>query len=285
MTGSAWPELIAPAGWRAIDFISDLHLQASEPETVDAWTRYLQTTKTDALFILGDLFEVWVGDDIASPNPSNPSNPSNAPNPPNSDTFERQCATSLREATQRFDVFFMHGNRDFLVGRDFLTQCGMGLLNDPTVLCFGEQRWLLSHGDELCLEDVEYQQFRKMVRSEAWQADFLSKKLAERQIIARGLRAQSEARKKLGLKFIDVDTAMATRWLHDAKSCTLIHGHTHQPADHALGDGVRRIVMSDWDMAAKPPRGQVLRLSLPEDKKSDAPPELRRYLISSKLAI
>ena len=273
MTGSAWPELIAPARWRAIDFISDLHLQASEPETVHAWTSYLQTTKADALFILGDLFEVWVGDDIASSNAST------------SDAFERQCATYLREATQRFDIFFMHGNRDFLVGRDFSTQCGMGLLHDPTVLCFGEQRWLLSHGDELCLEDVEYQQFRKMVRSEAWQADFLSKKLAERQTIARGLRAQSEARKKLGLKFIDVDTAMATRWLQDANSLTLIHGHTHQPADHALGHGVRRIVMSDWDVAAKPPRAQVLRLSLPNKLDTDALPQLIRYTMNSNLSI
>jgi UDP-2,3-diacylglucosamine hydrolase len=269
MTGSERGELIAPPHWRVIDFISDLHLQASEPETCRAWTRYLQTTQADALFILGDVFEVWVGDDAAAPTAST------------SDTFERQCASHLNQAAQRLDVFFMHGNRDFLVGEDFLRQCGASLLDDPTTLFFGEQRWLLSHGDELCLADTDYQQFRKMVRSDAWQTDFLGKPLTERQTIARSLRAQSEARKKLGLKFIDVDAAMATQWLRDSGSNTLIHGHTHQPADHDLGQGLRRIVMSDWDVTAKPPRAQVLRLSRPGGPTANAAPQLSRHNIYS----
>ncbi len=254
MTGSARAELIAPPHWRAIDFISDLHLQDSQPETLNAWTRFLQTTQADALFILGDLFEVWVGDDGAAPTSTS------AP-----DSFERQCASHLHQAAQRFDIFFMHGNRDFLVGQEFLNQCGMSLLSDPTVLCFDQQRWLLSHGDALCLADTDYQQFRRMVRSEAWQAEFLSKPLPERQAIARGLRAQSEARKKLGLPLVDVDAEMATQWLREATSSTLIHGHTHQPADHDMGAGLQRIVLSDWDGAAVPPRAQVLQLRWPAE--------------------
>lgn len=253
MTGSKRAELIAPPYWRAIDFISDLHLQASEPETFIAWTRYLQTTKADALFILGDLFEVWVGDDVAAATAAS------------ADSFERQCAAHLHQAAQRLDIFFMHGNRDFLVGQEFLSQCGMRLLSDPTVLCFDQQRWLLSHGDELCLADTEYQQFRKMVRSDAWQNEFLSKPLEARQTIARGLRAQSEARKKLGLPLVDVDAEMAKQWLGDAGSNVLIHGHTHQPADHDMGAGLQRIVLSDWDGADVPPRAQVLKLRKPAE--------------------
>ena len=248
MRGSERPELIAPPHWQVIDFISDLHLQASETENVRKWIEYLQTTQADALFILGDLFEVWVGDDVASPEYSAAS------------SFERQCASHLQQAAQRLDIFFMHGNRDFLVGAEFLHQCGTTALRDPTVLCFDQQRWLLSHGDELCLADTDYQQFRKMVRSEPWQTDFLSKPLEERQTIARGLRAQSEARKKLRLPFIDVDSEMATQWLIDARASTLIHGHTHQPADHAIGADFQRIVLSDWDCSARPPRAQVLQL-------------------------
>ena len=258
MTGSALAELIAPPHWQAIDFISDLHLQASEPETFNAWTRYLQTTQAHALFILGDLFEVWVGDDVANPTLSTSMSVS--------DSFERQCASHLHQAARRLDIFFIHGNRDFLVGQEFLSQCGMRLLSDPTVLCFDQQRWLLSHGDELCLADTDYQQFRKMVRSDAWQTEFLSKPLQERQTIARGLRAQSEARKKLGLLVVDVDAEMAKQWLRDAGSNTLIHGHTHQPANHDMGQGLQRIVLSDWDGAALPPRAQVLQLRRPAER-------------------
>ncbi len=269
MTGSARAELIAPPQWRAIDFISDLHLQASEPETFRAWTDYLRTTPADALFILGDLFEVWVGDDVAAPETAM------------SDSFERQCASHLNQAAQRLDIFFMHGNRDFLVGPEFLRQCGATLLSDPTVLCFNQQRWLLSHGDELCLADTDYQQFRKMVRSDAWQTEFLGKPLEERQTIARGLRAQSEARKKLGLPFVDVDSEMATQWLRDAGSNILIHGHTHQPADHAMAQGLQRIVLSDWDGDATPPRAQVLQLRQSAARSSERTTQINRYNIYS----
>jgi UDP-2,3-diacylglucosamine hydrolase len=229
---------------KSVDFISDLHLQVSEPATVAAWQRYMQATPADAVFILGDLFEVWVGDDVLQAH-----------------SFEHQCARVMQQTAARIPVYFMHGNRDFLVGDALMKCCGAKLLDDPTVLSFDNKRWLLSHGDALCLDDVDYMQFRKTVRSIDWRQTFLAKPLAERQAIARGLRQQSEAKKKSGVTYADVDAQAARHWLKQANSVTLIHGHTHKPATHDLGQGLQRVVLSDWDIAATPPRAEVLRLS------------------------
>ncbi len=237
-------ELNAPPGWLCVDFISDLHLHASEPATFRAWQNYMQATPAGAVFILGDLFEVWVGDDSLQ-----------------AGSFESQCAQLIRQTAARVPVFFMHGNRDFLVGSGLMAACNTSLLADPTVLIFDDKRWLLSHGDALCLDDVAYMQFRQQVRSPQWQQDFLAKPLAERQAIARALRQQSEARKLSGTDYADVDAQAARQLLQQANALTLIHGHTHQPAEHDLGDGLRRVVLSDWDAAATPPRAEVLRLS------------------------
>lgn len=241
----ATPELIAASTWRAIDFISDLHLQASEAATFNVWRQYLQSTPADAVFILGDLFEVWVGDDALL-----------------SGSFESQCAEVVKQTAARMSVFFMHGNRDFLVGSALMSMCNARLLDDPTVLEFEGQRWLLSHGDALCIDDLPYMHFRAQVRSPAWQQAFLAKPLAERQAIARGLRQQSEAKKQASTVYADVDGATTRQWLSAAKAPTLIHGHTHQPATHDLGDGMRRVVLSDWDADAKPARAEVLRLTV-----------------------
>ena len=241
-----WPVLLAPTHWRQIDFISDLHLQASEPATFEAWQQTLQTTSADALVILGDLFEVWVGDDVATSLAGS--------------SFEAQCGRVLQATAQRLPVFFMHGNRDFLLGPAFARACGMTLLADPTVLSLGNERYLLSHGDALCLDDTDYLQFRTQVRSADWQEAFLSQPLAQRQAIARDLRAQSETRKRSGVAYADVDAQAARDWLQTANASTLIHGHTHRPADHDLAEGLRRIVLSDWDAGAQPPRQQVLSL-------------------------
>ena len=248
MTSTVPPvaELIAPSHWRTVDCISDLHLVASEPATFAAWQRYMADTPADAVCILGDLFEVWVGDDAVAADPGG---------------FDAACMEVLRAAAGQRPVFFMHGNRDFLVGRAGLAACGVALLNDPTVLQFAGQRWLLSHGDALCLDDTDYLQFRALVRSPQWQTEFLAKPLAERQQIARGIRSQSEQRKRSGAIYADVDTAAARDWLQAAQAPVLIHGHTHRPARHDLGDGLQRWVLSDWDLAATPPRGEALRLS------------------------
>jgi UDP-2,3-diacylglucosamine hydrolase len=245
-------ELRAPVQWQAVDFISDLHLQPAEPETVEAWLAYLQRApaqRADALFILGDLFEVWVGDDVLDDEGS----------------FASECAAALKEHSRDTPTYFLCGNRDFLVGGAALSACGMQNLADPTVLVFQQRRWLLSHGDELCLDDLEYLQFRAQVRSPAWQAAFLSRPLAERLAVARDLRERSEARKRSLAHdpdlWADVDTGAARSWLMSADADTLIHGHTHRPATHELGDGLQRVVLSDWDATAQPPRLQLLRLS------------------------
>ena len=254
----SWPSSViaAPLHWRHVDFISDLHLQASEPLTFEAWQRYMRTSRADAVFILGDLFEVWVGDDAARDD--------------HVGGFEGQCAAVLHQTAARTPVFFMHGNRDFLVGPAFMAQCGCTLLADPTVLDFGGQRWLLSHGDELCLADADYLKFRAVVRSASWQQDFLAKPLSERKAIARGLRQRSEAKKQSSASQADVDLDAALAWLRKAGARHMVHGHTHKPANHALGPDLHRIVLSDWDLSAQPPRAEVLRLSLDGATKVDS---------------
>lgn len=234
--------LAAPAAWQTVDLISDLHLQASETATFAAWREYMASTTADAVLILGDLFEVWVGDDAVAQDP-----------------FLASCAEVLRQASQRLHVAFMPGNRDFLVGPDFLSACGVNALSDPCILELGTKKILLSHGDALCLGDLDYQVFRAQVRGDLWQRDFLAKPLTERLALARAMRAQSEAQKNTQASYADADPMMALNWLKSAAADLLVHGHTHQPADHALGTAVRH-VLSDWSLDHEPHRAQILRL-------------------------
>ena len=245
MTAPQIAELAAGPTWGAVDIISDLHLQESEPATFDAWRGYMASTPADAVFILGDLFEAWPGDD-ARLQPG----------------FAADCTEVLRAASGRRPVFFLHGNRDFLVGPDLARATGLQLLDDPTVLAFGGHRWLLTHGDALCLGDTDYLRFRALVRSPAWQREFLAQPLGARQRIAQSLRAQSESRKQSGAAYADVDRNEALTWLAAASADTLVHGHTHRPGEHVLDERHRRVVLTDWDLAAQPPRGEVLRLTV-----------------------
>lgn len=226
-------------------------MQASEPATFAAWHDYMCKTPADAVFILGDLFEVWVGDDVVE------ALPADAPV-----SFEAHCAQIIKKASQHSDIYFIHGNRDFLLGPAFASLSGMTLLGDPCVLEFAEERWLLSHGDALCLEDTDYMKFRTQVRSEEWQRDFLSKSLTERQAIALALRRQSQTRKLHETKYADLDTSATCEWLRRADANTLIHGHTHRPGSHELNPGMRRMVLTDWDLNALTPRAEILRLSI-----------------------
>lgn len=241
------PELHAPSRWTSIDILSDLHLQAGLPGTTAAWARHLTTTTAQAVILLGDVFEVWVGDDAAEPG-----------------SFEAHCEAILREASRTRSLYFMAGNRDFLVGPDFLARCGVQALPDPTVLVAFGRRWLLSHGDALCLDDGEYQDFRRRVREPAWQQSFLAQPLAQRRELAARMRAASQQRKReQGLEgYGDLDKAATLDWLRATDAEALIHGHTHRPADHTLPEGRRRHVLSDWDFdtPGQPPRGEVLRL-------------------------
>lgn len=242
---AGFAELVAPPEWRSVDLISDMHLQAEEPATLQAWHGYLRTTPADAVFMLGDLFEVWVGDDAAD-NPG----------------FEAECMDILRESAQRRPTFVMHGNRDFLMGEQLAARTGTTLLADPTVLTLHERRWLLTHGDQLCLEDVDYLRFREQVRAPDWKQAFLHHTLPERRALARNIRNRSEEHKRSpSMVWADVDAEAARLWLKRARAETMIHGHTHRPARHDLGEGLERIVLSDWDAGARPPRAQVMCLS------------------------
>jgi len=231
------------SAWQHLTFISDLHLQASQQTTFQVWRQAMQSLQTNALFILGDLFEVWVGDDILEA--------------PEGD-FERQCCAVLRQMAGRCPVYWMVGNRDFLWSVKAAQQSGMQTLQDPCVVQTKQGRWLLSHGDALCIADTAYQAFRQQVRASQWQSDFLSKPLAQRLQIARELRTQSQALKQTQTVWIDVDNAAALASLQQYGASMLIHGHTHQPALHTLSATHQRLVLSDWDASATPARAEWL---------------------------
>lgn len=236
--------LQAPPTWEVVDFISDLHLSEATSRGFDAWSEYMRNTPANAVMILGDLFEVWVGDDSRHAG------------------FEARCAEVLMAATAARSVAFMVGNRDFLVGAAMLETCGVSALEDPTVLSIGDDRLLLSHGDALCLSDTAYQQFRGLVRSPIWQSEFLALPLAERRQRARQMREQSRQRNDdpSATGWFDVDASAAVQWMREADTPILIHGHTHRPACEVLAPGFVRHVLSDWELDHAPvARAQVLR--------------------------
>jgi UDP-2,3-diacylglucosamine hydrolase len=221
----------------ALYFISDLHLDATRADVSAAFLAYLDNLPADTehLYILGDFFEVWIGDD-------------------DDDAFHRRVTDALARATARGTrISLMHGNRDFLLGQQFAAQTGVSLLPDPFLLEYAGHRYLLMHGDTLCTADTRYMAFRAQVRNPAWQAALLQKTLDERRAIARSLRETSrkEGAEKAGY-IMDVTEAEVTSMLRDHGVSALIHGHTHRPAIHdvdAGGTAARRIVLGDWDSA------------------------------------
>jgi UDP-2,3-diacylglucosamine hydrolase len=239
----ATPTFVAPGSWRAIDFISDLHLAENTPAVFAAWAAHLRHTRADAVFILGDLFALWIGDDVAERG------------------FEARCIDVLREAASRRTIGFMAGNRDFLVGDALLEASGVMRLADPTLISAFGSGVLVSHGDALCLADVGYQRYRAVVRHPAVQRAFLALPLAWRRGIGRAARRESDKlRPPPSRQAIDLDAAATLGWLRSASVETMVHGHTHAPASHELAPGVVRHVLSDWDLGtAAPPRAEVLR--------------------------
>ncbi len=239
-------DVTAPPSWRCIDFISDLHLHEGRPRTFEAFEHYLQGTPADALFILGDLFEAWIGDDMRH------------------QPFEQQCTQVLAQAGKRLSLYLMVGNRDFLLGTQMSAACHAHWLSDPTVLHAFGQSHLLTHGDAWCLADTDYLAFRAQVRSPAWQAAFLAQPLDQRMHAARAMRNASEGRKQqiAPTDWADVDPQAAATALIQAGSVSLIHGHTHHPASEpfALPSALRH-VLSDWELDEQPHRAEVLRLS------------------------
>jgi UDP-2,3-diacylglucosamine hydrolase len=233
-----------PADWRAIDFISDLHLAPGLPRTADALGQLLLHGSADAVCLLGDVFETWVGDDARS------------------QPFERSVLETIARASRQRTVCFMAGNRDFLLGRDACAASGMQALPDPTCLYAWGRRWLLCHGDAQCLSDTAYQSFRTQVRSLAWQQAFLARPLDERIALARTMRAESLRRQRAGEGMAgDLDPTACRSLLQAVGAPTMLHGHTHRPATHDLGGGLTRHVLSDWDLDdLRAPRAEVLRL-------------------------
>ncbi len=236
-------EWVAPASWHCIDFVSDLHLCEAMPRTFEAFGAYLLQTRADAVFVLGDLFEVWVGDDMRYR------------------AFESRCVALLAQAARIRCLAFLVGNRDFLVGDEFLHATGMVGMADPTLLTAWGQRRLLSHGDALCLADQPYQAFRQQVRAIPWQTAFLAKPLSERLQIAAEIRQASMTRHRFdGAADADLDTGETLRWLKGLGATELLHGHTHRPGHQSLGPGFARHVLSDWDLDHAQ-RAEVLRLT------------------------
>lgn len=215
-------------------FISDLHLEAERPDIAKQFLAFLGTeaSEADALYILGDLFEAWVGDDD-----------------PNNHYFVIKRA--LRKLTDSgVAVYFMHGNRDFLIGRDFANETGVKILQDPHRENFYGQKVLLSHGDALCTDDVQYQKIRTMTRDPVWQAKMRAKPLTERLRIATEARRQSlEQTMNLSMKIMDVNEDEVRKAIIKHNVDVLLHGHTHRPAVHAIdlgGRKAKRIVLGDW---------------------------------------
>lgn len=210
-------------------FFSDLHLDDSNSAVFGAFANMVrhEAQSVDEIYILGDLVEMWVGDD---------------------DTSEpaEQIVDILREASALAAVFVVHGNRDFLLGERFCKRTGVTLLEDPFVL---DGDILLSHGDLFCTDDHDYQNVRKLLRSDAWQQELMEKSLAERQQLGKQMRAQSmQANANKSTQIMDVNAAAIGEAMRISGATTLIHGHTHRPADYPKRgtDAFRRIVLGDW---------------------------------------
>jgi len=225
-------------------FISDLHLDDQRPETTDLLKVFLQdeAVNADALYILGDLFEYWLGDDAPS-----------------------QCALEVAAALSRLassgvPCYFMHGNRDFLLQEGYAKQAGTELLPEEHVIDLYGERVLLMHGDSLCTDDITYQKLRTVVRNPAWQADVLSKSPQERLQMALELRETSAEHKgNEAMDIMDVNHDAVNSAFERHGVLRMIHGHTHRPATHDLeinGQSAQRIVLGDWYT-----QGSVLRVS------------------------
>ncbi len=214
--------------------ISDLHLESRQPETVRLLLDFLSgpACRARALYILGDLFETWIGDDGA-------------------DSVARKVAAALRQLSEQgTSVYFLHGNRDFLLGPDYCAAAGMQAVPEPFVMPGSQPATALMHGDSLCTDDRAYQRFRRRARDPAWQARLLAKPRWWRRLLARFARAVSQQQNRGKAPVImDVNAASVHDCFRQLGVRRLIHGHTHRPATHHLaidGQACERIVLGDW---------------------------------------
>lgn len=241
-TNQAQPETVAL-------FISDLHLQAAMPRTTQAFFDFLQrhATHTRQLYLLGDVFEAWAGDDDID------------------DAYNRQVVHEIKRVSDSgVAVYWMAGNRDFLVGEQFAAATGITLLPDPFVATIAGQLIVLTHGDAYCTDDAAYMQFRAQVRQAEWKNHFLALPLAQRKTIIESLRAGSrEAQRGKSYDIMDVNASAIAALFDRTATTTMIHGHTHRPARHVYQkDRQARVrqVLSDWDMDGAAPRGDWLAI-------------------------
>ena len=221
-------------------FISDLHLQASHPRTAEAFFRFLaeRAAHAERLYLLGDIFEYWAGDDDLD------------------DPFNDSVAAALRRVSDAGTaVYWLAGNRDFLVGTGFAQAAGLTLLEEPHVAAIGGRKVTLVHGDAQCTDDVKYMAFRAQVRDPAWQRQFLAMPLAQRKAIIAGLREGSRAAHgEKSYEIMDVTPAAVAALHADTGTDVIIHGHTHRPALHEAA-GKWRYVLPDWELDDEPVRG------------------------------
>ena len=242
-----------------IHFLSDLHLSPDTPGATRLFFDYLNGIARSAgqVYILGDLFEAWAGDDSID-DPEEP--------------FNKNIVDGLRTLTGNGTALsIQHGNRDFLLGERFAERTGARILPDPYVLSLPGWQFVLSHGDALCTDDAEYQEFRRQIRAPGWRNNFLSKPLGERKTMVAAMRRQSEASKRgKTLQLMDLNIAATEDFLRNSGYATLIHGHTHRPArhDHIIdGIHVERWVLSDWNED----RGEYLAWNAPGSSSRPAP--------------
>lgn len=213
-------------------FVSDVHLSEAMPKTTLAFLHFLGHTATQAkrLYLLGDLFEYWPGDDDCD-----------AP-------YHQTIIAALKNLTDSgVQLYWIAGNRDFLVGAEFAHKTGVQQLADPCTIKLAEFKLLLSHGDCLCTDDVNYMRFKEMVRQEAWQQEFLQKPLTERKAIIQGMReASMQDQRQKSMSIMDVNQDAVDALMQDHDAAILIHGHTHRTAQHQESRGTR-YVLPDWD--------------------------------------
>ncbi len=230
-----------------VHFISDLHLTVDRPALTAVFERYLAgpARNAEALYILGDLYEYWAGDDD------------------HDDPLNRALAAQLAMLAEGGTrIHFMPGNRDFLIGADFAHRAHLEILPEPSLIHLGTQAVLLCHGDSLCTDDVAYQAFRGQVRTLAYQAQFLSQPLAARKQFIAGIRQKSEAAKAgKSAEIMDANEEAVAALLRGHGYPCLIHGHTHRPARHQVsvdGHTCERWVLADWKENAGKASGEVL---------------------------
>ena len=214
-------------------FISDLHLERIESSITNIFTEFLDDlNQNDSLYILGDLFESWIGDD-------------------NVTELSQYISDRLLSLSERnISVAIMHGNRDFLIGEDFCKASSIELINDPRIIEIDTKKVLLTHGDELCTDDKEYQAFRSVVRNPLWQKDFLNFPISKREKIAGEAKdASKDSKENKEMEIMDVNTDAVLKAFNDHPVQIMIHGHTHRPNIHKISNEERKLtryVLGDW---------------------------------------